>query len=223
MKTPGERLKKIRHMFGLTQAKFAEKLGLKWDKIKDIETGRHKLRPEIALKIEKVYGVSADWLLNGDGEIFTKEDVIDNEIMNFLKNDNFINIPLIDIVLTDDDKFNIIQKKFLKFSHNLLKFLDIKQTNNIYLVLAKEEAMKPIIENDDLILIDTNDKNLIPGKIYAVKVDKYILFRKIFFDFSDSIILRSENKNEFEDITLSKKDFLNNYLLGRIKWIGKKI
>lgn len=66
----GERIKKIRELFRMTQTEFGEKLGFKWTKIKDLESGKLHTTAEIALLIEKIYSVDLRWLLTGEGAMF---------------------------------------------------------------------------------------------------------------------------------------------------------
>lgn len=66
----GERIKKIRELFKMTQTEFGEKLGFKWTKIKDLESGKLHTTAEIALLIEKIYSVDLRWLLTGEGVMF---------------------------------------------------------------------------------------------------------------------------------------------------------
>ena len=65
----GSRLKQVREIMGFTQAGLGEKLGFKWTKIKDIEIGKQKLTPEIALDIEQKFSFSFRWLLTGQGDM----------------------------------------------------------------------------------------------------------------------------------------------------------
>ena len=61
-----DRLKESRKKLGLTQQQMAETLGLKWSKIKDMETSRLKITPDIALSIEQNYPtIDAGWLIFG--------------------------------------------------------------------------------------------------------------------------------------------------------------
>lgn len=50
---------------GLTQADFGRPLDLSQENIKDIEIGRKKVTPEIALKVEEVYGADFRWIMVG--------------------------------------------------------------------------------------------------------------------------------------------------------------
>ena len=56
-------------MMGFSQAELGERLGFKWTKVKDIEIGKQKLTPEIALDIENIFCISFKWLLTGQGSM----------------------------------------------------------------------------------------------------------------------------------------------------------
>lgn len=66
-----DNIKALRKAIGLTQAEFAERLGVTSGVITNLEYGRlqepEKKMPLFRL-IAKEFGVSIDWLLNGEGE-----------------------------------------------------------------------------------------------------------------------------------------------------------
>lgn len=67
---PSERLKAFRHQKDLTQTQLAESIGMKQTQIRDIEIGKVKVSVEMALQIEKKFGLNMRWLLTGDGDMF---------------------------------------------------------------------------------------------------------------------------------------------------------
>lgn len=76
----GKRVKKVRETLDLTQAEFGERLGFKWSKVKDIEIGKQKLTPEIALDIEKKFAIDFKWLLTGEGQMLKPRQTSIKEI-----------------------------------------------------------------------------------------------------------------------------------------------
>jgi len=62
----GKRLKEARKTIRLTQAEFAERLGIKWFKVKDLESGRLKVTEELARKIHREFGINYKWVLFGE-------------------------------------------------------------------------------------------------------------------------------------------------------------
>ena len=65
-----EKLRALRAKLKLSQAAFAEKIGLKQKAIADIEVGRNKLTERNFENICRVFNVNPDWLRNGEGEMF---------------------------------------------------------------------------------------------------------------------------------------------------------
>lgn len=69
--TQGERIKEIRKSLNLTLEKFGEKLGVGKAAISNIEKGNRNLTEQMAKSICREYNVSYDYLVDGEGEMFT--------------------------------------------------------------------------------------------------------------------------------------------------------
>lgn len=68
-----ERIKQIRRELGLTQAEFAERIGLKQNSIALIESGKRNISDQAVLSICREYGVNEEWLRTGTGEKMTPD------------------------------------------------------------------------------------------------------------------------------------------------------
>ena len=65
---PIEKFLELKQQSGLSQIKFAEKLNIKADYVKNIEAGRQKSIPDdLALALEKEYGIPFKWWKTGQG------------------------------------------------------------------------------------------------------------------------------------------------------------
>lgn len=65
------RLKQVRESLNLTQDEFAHSIGLdKWFAVRDMESGKKVVTPEIAQEIERIHFVNLRWLLTGREEMF---------------------------------------------------------------------------------------------------------------------------------------------------------
>jgi transcriptional regulator with XRE-family HTH domain len=68
-----ERLKKVRQdHLRLTQQKLAEAIGVPVYRIKDIENGKIRMSPEVALLLEEKFNLDFRWLLTGEGTMTTE-------------------------------------------------------------------------------------------------------------------------------------------------------
>lgn len=67
----GERIKMIRKSAGLTQEKFAIKLGLKRNSVANYEIGRNIPLEAIQNSICREFNINKKWLMTGDGEMYS--------------------------------------------------------------------------------------------------------------------------------------------------------
>lgn len=66
------RIKKLRTSLGLTQQKFADKLGVKGNTISQYESGRNAPVDSVISLICREFNVSETWLRTGEGEMFVE-------------------------------------------------------------------------------------------------------------------------------------------------------
>lgn len=78
-----ERIKQIRKRVGLTQAEFADKLGIKPNTVTCYETGIRIPSDAIIKSISKNFNVSDTWLRTGEGEMFIQLNE-DQELLEVL-------------------------------------------------------------------------------------------------------------------------------------------
>ena len=69
--TQGERVREIRKELNMTLEKFSEKLGVGKTAISNIENGNRNLTEQMTIAICREYNVNYDYLVNGDGEMFS--------------------------------------------------------------------------------------------------------------------------------------------------------
>lgn len=65
-----DRIKQLRNTLGLTQEKFAERLGVKRNTIATYEIGRNEPIDAVISLMCREFNVNEDWLRNGEGEMF---------------------------------------------------------------------------------------------------------------------------------------------------------
>lgn len=83
-----ERIRKLRKSLGLTQEKFAERLGIKRNTVANYEIGRNEPIDAVVSLICRVYGVNEVWLRTGDGgdeNMFTQVNEDDRYSLNLGK------------------------------------------------------------------------------------------------------------------------------------------
>ncbi len=70
MQKMNERIKQLRHHFGLSQAQFAQRIQRSPGLISSVESGRSGLSDKILQSICEIFDVNYEWLAHGKGDMF---------------------------------------------------------------------------------------------------------------------------------------------------------
>ena len=97
----GTRVKKVRLRKGISQEQFGEIIGIKKAAVSKIENGENSLSKGNLLAICRQFNVNKEWLINGNGEMFTPKSKED-EIRNFFES-----------AISSDSDIAKIQRKFI--------------------------------------------------------------------------------------------------------------
>lgn len=104
MSTPNKRLSKILAQLkasGISQREIAKKIDTPAQYISDIKAGRSTLTSTFALRLERSFGVSHDWLLKEEGEPWIAEAAKD-DYPPFGQSTEVEALPLLDTVVGDN-------------------------------------------------------------------------------------------------------------------------
>lgn len=80
----GDRIKKIREVFDLTQDQFADQLGYHRSHISLLEKGERRVTERIVKDICRTFGINREWLINGEGEMRGNERQFIEAVVNSL-------------------------------------------------------------------------------------------------------------------------------------------
>jgi len=80
-----ERIRELRNHLGISRSAFGKKIGVSGDVVNNLERGRVEIKEDRIKLICSTFGVNADWLRYGKGNMFP--DISRNqEISNFVNN-----------------------------------------------------------------------------------------------------------------------------------------
>jgi len=139
--TSAKRFKRCREHLSLTQEKMGEIFGFKQYKIGDIETGKQRVTPEIAEKLEKKYFISGWWLLTGNGKMFLNDEKNNISQVNVNGNNIGINNGMITINTKD---YNVNNNEI----EELLELLKDVPSSWIRNIIKKLKKSIEAIDND---------------------------------------------------------------------------
>ncbi len=137
--TLGERIKKVRKAFDLTQQEFADRVGMKQNSIALIEGGRNTSDQTIILICREFY-VSEEWLRTGNGEMFlpSPEESVDDLIKHHGLDD------LDKQIITEFIKLSAADREAVKtYVRNLAKRIPktIEQEADEFAAMARERFL----------------------------------------------------------------------------------
>lgn len=193
---PGNRLALFREGHGLTQDALASALGTSRTAISLIENGQRTPSKNFLVKISDVYGVSSDWLLNGQGEMQRaigpgfKGSTVRIEPPNYAK-------PSHGDFRSDNIDYEMIRRMDLSVSAGsgvvevegdagasiALPTLWLSKSgvngNLSVLVSVKGDSMAPSIPDGAFVLVHLVEKQIAKPGVYAFNLDGHSFVKRL--------------------------------------------
>jgi phage repressor protein C with HTH and peptisase S24 domain len=207
-KAIGERIRLIRKALGLTQAEMGEKIGRSWKTINRWEAGERDI-PDTALKlISQVFGVSYKWLKTGCGDMWEREEKIEEEEEKLRKLREMILEGLIEKTVEYLKKFEripIVGRAGAEFPENptdmeviglIFTTKETSQQGGKFAAEVRGDSMEPTLHDGDFVVFKpyVGDGSDIPnGKIVVVRNHSGELIVKRLIKVNDLIVLTSDN------------------------------
>jgi transcriptional regulator with XRE-family HTH domain len=116
-------------------------------------------------------------------------------------------------------------KEPLAFDNNWLKEQFPESYDSLLLAQVPDESMNPTLQQGDLILVDTNDRDLatIHHGIYLLKLDERILVKRLQYVAGKVLRVLSDN-TVYETFQIPLEGKLTSLsLMGRVVWSGQKL
>lgn len=233
----GERVRYIReHEKGMSVAAFARLLNEKDHRIRDIESGKQKIPPEIIIKLRNILDVNPDWLLTGKGEIYSSKitikkpsDFIPSQDGSKYKSNDKIEIPYYPetFAAAGAGAYNYEEApKSITFTKTFLEdLLELTIFKGLHIINAIGDSMSPTIESGDKLFVlpfEVENCKVREGGIYVISCNFGVLVKRIYFNpFKKELILKSDNK-EIPDITISGDELDGCQIIGRVVGSIKK-
>lgn len=223
-----ERLKYLLKTEGLKQKDLAEKLNTSAQTVNNW-LKRNAISREAAQQISEIYGYSLDWLLNDVGHPKLKENEIPDE-HNFLPiktwdektplDDDEIEVPFLKEIefacgygsYTEED-YNGFK---LRFSKSTMRKVGANSDGTGVIAFpARGDSMEPVIHNGTTVAVNTIDKKIVDGKIYAINQSGLKRIKLLHQTSANKIIIRSYNRLEYPDEVV---DISEVEIIGRVFW-----
>ena len=226
MNTLAERLLFAMDKMGKNQVELAALAGTSQVTISNILNGVTK-SPRNGLQIAKALKISPEWLLNGTGEMVQTK--IESNVAetgsfdlwdrNTPLNDDEVEVPLFQEIRLAagngfaDDIMDYNNFK-LRFSRATLRRQGV-QYENAVCVVADGNSMEPVIPNGATVGIDTGNKTIRDGSIYAINHGGLLRIKLLYNMPNNQIKIRSYNTDEYDD-EIADLDEVS--VIGKVFW-----
>jgi len=219
-------IKDLRKSLGLSQAEFGSRIGLSGLTVSRYERGDIVPSVEVLTEIQKIFNVSPNWLLMGEGEIFKKEEIEllaegETTYRYRYKEEEFVLIPLMSGRISAGGGLipdNTIQVQ-LAFRQDWIKRYG--EPKRMSLIRVSGDSMEPTLYSGDIVLVDHNRNYIDPqGGIYAIVIDDMVMIKRLQPDHLSKKILVISDNNKYRAIEANPDEL---FIQGRIIWFGREI
>lgn len=208
------RMRHIMALQGLTQAKFAERLGISSANMSKHLSGKLPVTPGLVNRICLDYGVARQWLMYGHDMPYAKSegDNLRNTAGRISRN----GAPVYDIDVTAG--FGPLNRMFTE--DRITGHIDLPQLNNPRnerIVRVSGNSMEPAICHGSYIAIrEVQTDTIYWGQAYVIILEDYRMV-KILRKHPDAsmVVLHSENPN-YDDIEVSRNSIVGLYMVDAI-------
>lgn len=168
------------------------------------------------LELYRKYGVNPDWIETGRGKMFIAERGKSAVVPKYKS------VPHVKARLCAGDGSFEINETISDYWMFRADWLGRKgSASHMVLVDVYGNSMEPELKHNDTVMVDTSQKEILAGSIYAVGIDDTIMVKRI-EKHPGKLVLRSENK-DYEPVYLSPKEMDSFRMIGKVVWISRDV
>ncbi|MGU3413740.1 XRE family transcriptional regulator [Enterobacteriaceae bacterium C34A] len=224
-----ERLRQAMTVAGYTQGGLAKAVGMAQSSVnkllKDADSSRK------TVQIAQVLGVRPEWLSTGNGPM--RSDANESNVgpesewagvepwdsKTPLKDDE-VEVPFLKDIEFACGSGRIAEEDhngfMLRFSKSTLRRVGANTNGaGVLCFPATGSSMEPIIPDGTTVAVDTQNKRIVDGKLYAINHGGLKRIKQLYRLPNDMLSVRSYNKEEFEDQDVPMNEV---EIIGRVFW-----
>ena len=227
--TVGDRVRECRRSRKWSQAELAKRASVSQVTISHVENNmsdQSKFLPQLASAL----GVSSEYLLSGKEYIEKNKGSLEDFVVigggtsgEIPSKEEYCLIPKFSVSGSCGSGSiidNVDIKGGLVFSQSWIAAQGLNE-ESLVVISAVGDSMYPTIENDQVLLVDTNDKVVRSSKIYFLCIDGEHHIKRL-INMITHWVVRSDNpdKQQYPDIEISSENMNLIQVEGRVVWRG---
>jgi len=168
------------------------------------------------LDLYRKYGINPDWIETGKGKMFIAER--DGSVIV----PEYKSAPHVKARLCAGDGSFEVDENISDYWMFRTDWLKRKGSpSHMILIDIYGNSMEPELKDGDTVLIDTSEKDILAGAIYAVGIDDTIMVKRI-EKHPGKLVLMSDNK-DYEPVYLSQNEMNSVRIIGKVVWISRDV
>ena len=176
-------------------------------------------------------GYSVDWLITGRGYKQPQFPVPDEKLVDgklVYKEpipSDFRLIPRLDVQAAAGAGALVEHENHREMVAFRADWLRRRGINPLFanVLTARGDSMEPTIRDGDILLGDTSIDSVIDNAIYVVVFDGRTLVKRVQLRRDGSVVLKSDNKDIFDDEAVPAAEVHSLNVAGRVMWYGRSI
>ena len=208
-------LKEIRKNTGLTQQEFAKELDVALSTVASVENGTREIsKPVMKVLIEK-YKVSANWLLTGEGEMFTTPENTE------VSKEQITNIPIIKNKIEKSQEIVLNNKEIIDGHISLSAMFPVPQENLAAFIMNDNSMSGAGFLMQDILFIDTRSCELEDNAYLFVQNEKVYCRLFLFEEISNTVRICAMHTSDIRDVSVLEEikipEMQSNYkIIGKV-------
>ncbi|MEI7375644.1 helix-turn-helix transcriptional regulator [Dickeya chrysanthemi] len=229
--TLAERLKAARTSIGLSQKALGDKIGVTQAAIQKIETGKAAQTTRI-VELASILNVRPEWLANGEEPMRVAESNIPPQAnwgtVASWDSKTELSEDEVEVPFLKDIEFACGDGRIQSEDHNGFKLRFSKSTlrkvgantdgSGVICFPVTGDSMEPIIPDGTTVAVDTTNKRIIDGKLYAIAQEgggneKLKRIKQLYRKPGGKLVIHSFNRDADEEAYESEVE-----IIGRVFW-----
>ena len=208
-------LKEIRKNTGLTQQEFAKELDVALSTVASVENGTREISKSVMKVLIEKYKVSANWLLTGEGEMFTTPENTE------VSKEQITNIPIIKNKIEKSQEIILSNQQIIDGHISLSAMFPVPKENLAAFIMNDNSMSGAGFLMQDILFIDTRSCELEDNVYLFVQNEKVYCRLFLFEEISNTVRICAMHTSDIRDVSVLEEikipEMQSNYkIIGKV-------
>jgi SOS-response transcriptional repressor LexA len=216
-------LGRIMEITGLTkQVELANLLGVRRAAITDAKR-RGAIPTEWLVRLCRDLGANPAWLETGEGPCYVGGIGAEPAAAGGFSSQEFSFVPMVKARISGGGgslETDAEIEAYYAFRHEWLRRKG--QIGQMRLMRVTGDSMEPTLRDEDMVLIDLSQADILPGKIFAVRIDDQIVVKRL-DKRPGRLMLISDNRALYQPLEVDLDESVGVEVIGRVIWMAREV